>query len=270
MRLRRLALIAAGCAVSQIDPAPARAGIMLLPARFDEVLDQVYRGAQADPESFDDVVDGGQGHAVMHAATTGGALPTAAVSITADSFESASASARVDFQVAVEQIVAGSLVAVPIVVTSAGDASVTVDGSGGALAAARITVTGAGETRTTACAPPENYPGAECGGEPFDATLDVAALPGAVLTVTIEALASGGPGASGGSLAASASVDPIVAIDPAFPRRDEFRLVFSAGVNPVPEPTAGAGALAAIAGVLALDLLQSSRVVATRSRRRRT
>jgi hypothetical protein len=242
---------------------------MLLRARFDEVLDQAYRGSQTEPESFDEVVDVGQGHAVMHAATTGGALPTATVSISTDSFESASASARVEFHFAVEQIVAGSLVSVPIVVTSAGDADVGVDGSDGAIAYARIDVTGAGETRTTACAPPENWGSANCAGDPFDAILHTSALPGGVLTVTIEAFASGGPGASGGSLAASASVDPIVAIDPAFARRDEFRLVFSDGVNPVPEPSAGAAVLAAIASALALDLLQSNRGVATRSRERR-
>jgi len=253
MRLQRLVLIAACCVAGQIGPTWASALTVLQPTRFDEVLDDVYRGSPAEPESIEIVIDDGQGHAIEHAATTGGALPTAEVTITANSFESAHASARVEFQFAVEQIIAGPLVLVPILVTGAGDAAVSVEGTDGAIAFSRIAVTGAGETRTTACAPPENWGGAElCVGDPFAVMLHVPTLPGGVLTVTIEAFASGGPGPSGGSLAASAWVDPIVAIDPAFARRDEFRLVFSEGVNPVPEPSMGAGALAAIAAIAPL------------------
>lgn len=249
MRFRRLVVITACCVASQIDPVRARAQIVLQPTRFDEVLDDVYHGAQAAPESFDEVIDVGQGHAIEHAATTGDAVPTATVMVSANSFESASAFARVEFQFAVEQIVAGSVVQVPILVTGAGDAHVDVTESDSSIAFAGLAVSGVGETRTTACAPPENWGGADCSGEPFAAELVVSALPGAIFTVTLEASASGGPGASGGSLAASASVDSTIAIDAAFERRDEFRLVYSEGVYGAPEPSAAAGALAAIAAI---------------------
>ncbi len=254
MRFQRLVVIAGCCAAAQIDPARAHAQVVLQPAHFDEVLDDVYRGAQAEPEAFDAVIDVGFGHVVEHAATTGGALPTAAVTISATSTESASAFARVEFQFAVEQIGAGSVVLVPILVMGAGDADVSVTGSDGAIAFAGLALSGGGgETRTTACAPPENWPGGDCAGDPFEATLDAAGFPGTVFTVTLEAFASGGAAPSNiGSLTASASVDPIVAIDPSFARRDEFRLVFGEGVNPVPEPGAGAGAIAAITAIAAI------------------
>lgn len=264
MRLRTVLRVAACCLASEIGVASA--GLVLAPARFDEVTDDVYRGSPAEPESIETVIDVGLGHVVETATTTGGALPTAEVTITANAGESASASARVEFQFGIEQIVAGSPVLVPVVVTGAGDADVSVDGTDGAVASAQLTLSGGGgEIRTTACAPPENFPGGDCAGNPFEATLDAAGFPGAVFTVRLDASASGGPAPSSvGSLAASAFVDPVVAIDPSFARRDEFRLLFSEGVNPVPEPNACAGAFAALTALV--PLVRSSRARQKRAR----
>jgi hypothetical protein len=138
-------------------------------------------------------------------------------------------------------------------------------GSDGALAGATLDLSGGGgQIRSTACAPPERFPGGDCAGDPFEATLDAAGFPGAVFTVTLEASASGGPAPSTvGSLAASAFVDPVVAIDPGFARRDEFRLRFSDGVNPVPEPDPSAGVLAGVAALVAL-IRSSARARTTR------
>ncbi len=54
-------------------------------------------------------------------------------------------------------------------------------------------------------------------------------------TVALTALASGNVGARDATFSISAWVDPRIEIDPAFARREDFRLVFSSRVTPVPE-----------------------------------
>ena len=87
----------------------------------------------------------------------------------------------------------------------------------------------------------------------FDESFIVQAQVDERYTVALTALGSGNVSARGATFSISAWVDPRIEIDPAFARREDFRLVFSSRVTPVPE--------AAMMSMLLLGLVLTAAVV---------
>lgn len=188
------------------------------------------------------------------ATTVGGTLPSASglVNLTVDTDYPnaifAGIYARVDYYWAVEQLggdpYAGS---VPIDVRARGGLDSSLFGNAGTgilFAEALIPLPGtAGSHMVNACTTSP----CTTGPMSFDHSFTGMAVIDHVYPVTLTASGSGGAGYVGSTITLSAWVDPIIQISPTFDRRNDFRLVFSNGVSPIPEPAsawlAGAGLL---------------------------
>lgn len=212
------------------------------------------------PESFADAgtIPGVTGSASVR--TLGGALPLAEgrISYTATANPTTSLfgsfEARIYYEWTVERVggdpFAGT---VPIVVRTRG-AIERVSNTYGKVqhlwARAKIVLPDTGRASDSHVAP--GCTSFVCGPEhaSFDDTFRGAATPGASYSVTLDAKGQGYLGADGGSFSIGAWVDPRIEIAPDFDRRDDFRLVFSEGVTPVPEPASAALLAAGLAVLL--------------------
>jgi len=93
--------------------------------------------------------------------------------------------------------------------------------------------------------------GCTLGPVSFDHSFTGHATPDTTYTVVLTVLGSGNLKADTGTFSISGWVDPRIEIAPGFARRDDFRLVFGAGVTPVPLP---APWLLLLSGMLASGL----------------
>ena len=130
---------------------------------------------------------------------------------------------------------------VPVNITARGFAQfICATGNAGATsevrAEAAFTEMGSGQGRIWQIWAPKDEAGRTIVGTgTFDETYTAMIEPGRSNRVDLYAGAAGWVAGSG-SFAVAAWVDPIIVIDPAFARGDDFQLVFSAGVTPVPLP----------------------------------
>lgn len=212
------------------------------------------------PESFLESETAPDETASGYVSTTGGALPRAEGGITMEAIGNpgrdmaGSFSARVYYEWRVEQVGGdpyGGLIPIDVRTRGHVDSSVTYGASIYNLwAQADIELPGA---------PPGAHSARGCvkgdctyGPLSFDHAFSGLAVPGTTYVVELEALGSGHVGVDGAVLSMSAWVDPTIVISPGFERAGDFRIVFSEGILPVPEPAeltmlATGGAILAIA-----------------------
>jgi hypothetical protein len=174
------------------------------------------------------------------ATTSGGALPSATASLVLNGFHpygtAGGAAARIQYWWAVTQI-AGDPFAGQVPVDFVTSGRVSRGGSGdyvlGSLFA-RATFGGLAQFQANLC---DGY-GCYLGGDNFSETFSSMITPEVAYSVELYALGYNGV-APNGTVDFFASVDPRITIDPAFPQRDQFRIMFSSGISEfaaVPEP----------------------------------
>lgn len=198
------------------------------------------------PQRFDAAADVGYASASGYVLTQGGAAPRAEGSMTFTALGNpasglfAEFDARVYYEWTIEQVGGDPFVGpVPVDVHTSGavERSANVWGRVQHLwAQANIDLPGTGL--------PSNYHAAiacvsfDCSRSPlsFDDRFTGWAEPGSVYTVILTAKGNGYLQADTGTFTISAWVDPRIEISAGFARREDFQVVFSAGVTPVPEP----------------------------------
>ncbi len=197
------------------------------------------------PESFVESATAADESASGHVRTTGGAFPRAEGALTMQALGNPTRSmpgnfsARIYYERQVEQVGGDPWIGpVPIDVHTRGavDSAVTYGASIYKLwAQAQIELPGA---------PPVAHSARACvrgvcvhGPISFDHAFSGHAFPGTAYVVELETLGSGYVSVDRAVLSMSGWVDPGIAISPSFERADDFRLVFSQGIAPVPEPT---------------------------------
>lgn len=199
------------------------------------------------PEAFarDEIIPG-KAAARGQVRTAGGALPRAEGSMTVDSLTNTTGRlygtfyARIYYEWTVERVGPGADDPVPIDVHVRGGVDSTVPSSWNMehlYAQAEIELPDTGRPSeyhlARGCVGPVCTPGPIS----FDDRFSGWAQPGAVYNVTLQVRGAGSDSVDGGPLSFSAWVDPAITISSAFARRDDFRLVFSAGIAPIPEPS---------------------------------
>jgi len=246
-------------------PAPAACGPLLalgifLPSMADAAtLEQavfqeyvyaggLFHGLGVDdtlPESFVESATAADESASGNASTTGGAFPRAEGAITMRAIGNPTRSmagnfsARAYYEWQLEQLGGDPWTGpIPIDVHTRGavDSSVTYGASIYNLwAQAQIDLPGA---------PPAAHSARACvrgvctyGPIAFDHAFSGHAFPGTAYVVELETLGSGYVSVDRAVLSMSGWVDPGIVISPTFERAGDFRVVFSRGIAPVPEPT---------------------------------
>lgn len=191
--------------------------------------------ALAESVFVNPVFDRGTGSAFAGAS---GVLPvTAEVSVMLQGADSPAAfggsgSIQIQFQFAIVPLDDGLPDTVPIDFSAAG--FVSVDASAalvGSQTYAMIDFPG-GQWRASNC----DALGCYNGTFAFDETADLMLLTSNPFTVTMNVLSHGQGGGLDFSYDAYAFLDPLIAIDPDFEFRDQYQIIYSAGINPVPLP----------------------------------
>jgi hypothetical protein len=190
------------------------------------------------------------------AQTVGGSLPTASglINITADNdvyTVYGGIHARVEYHWMVEQIGGDAY---------SGSVPIDVQVSGGIDSSAFLRA-GPNNLYAQAYVPLPGTPGSymvnacststcTVGRLTFEESVSGMALVDRAYRVVLTASGSGAATYVGSTFTLSAWVDPRIEISPGFDRRDDFRLVFSNGISPVPEPATAGLALAGLIVVL--------------------
>lgn len=250
MKPRTLARSAVCALVALAAPLTPAAAATLETAVFQEYVyaQGLFHGLGIDdslPEYFEESETASDESASGYVRTTGGSLPQAEGALTMQAIGSptrvmfGSFSARVYYEWRIEQV-GGDPFSGPIPVdvhTRGGvDSSVTTGASIDNLwAQAKITLPDA---------PSEYHAAVGCskgnctyGPISFDDAFSGNAQPDTTYVVVLTALGSGNVSADRAVLSMSAWVDPTIVISPGFERAGDFRLVFSEGILPVPEPS---------------------------------
>jgi hypothetical protein len=175
----------------------------------------------------------GSGTATGSATTAGGAIPRAEAHLelaeedVAFSNIGGSAHAETRYQFFVEPLVPEAVGPVPVILRTTGSASLSAFSEANVFVTnvfARIDHPG-GQFQASPCDASGCHPAADS----FDETVNMLLAVDAVQTITLFAFGGANLG-PGGVFEFDASVDPSVVIDPAFPFRDDFRIVFSPGL----------------------------------------
>lgn len=208
----------------------------------------IFHGFGSDdraPESFIESGTVFDESASGYVATTGGSLPRAEGGITMTAIGNpgrvmfGSFSARVYYEWRVEQVGGDPYAGpVPIDVRTRGavDSSITYGAS--------IYNLWAQASIELPDAPAKAHSARACvrgtctyGPIAFDHSFSGNAQVDSIYIFELEALGSGNVSVDGAVLSMSGWVDPGIVISPSFARHDDFRIAFSAGIEPIPEPS---------------------------------
>lgn len=257
-------------------------GVLSTPAALSATLEQavfqeyvyakgIFHGLGTDdraPESFTESGTVSDESASGYVTTTGGSLPRAEGAITMTAIGNpgrdmaGSFSARVYYEWRVEQVGGDPYAGpVPIDIRTRGavDSSVTYGASIYNLwAQASIELPDAPATGHSARACVRGT--CTYGPIVFDHSFSGNAQVGTRYIVELEALGSGNVSVDRAVLTMSGWVDPTIVISLSFARRDDFRIAFSEGIAPIPEPSETAMLL--IGGLVAAGVMARRRRIA--------